>query len=325
MVLSRFFLHYIPMKIWLPSLISVIFLFGTSPLLSQTINGHWYGIGKVASNSDRIVDARDNYLAELVLHQTGKNVKGKLNYYFKDSLFMHTIEGHYDAANRRLVLHKIPVIFYGSTDIRNGVDCDMTGDFILRVSKVESTLSGALVSDEEHKYTAAPIAFSFTRSTDTTSFVRIEKSEDSATVIASSDTTLIPLPSLAATIKTPQQKEFERRETNITQEIEVKSSEIRIELYDNGIIDYDSVTVYVNGKVILPKSMLTHRAIKLTFGLDEQREYTDVSMFANNEGMIPPNTAALILYDGTKRYEIQMSSSLNKTATIRLRKEKPGN
>jgi len=313
------------MKIWLRSVICVILFSGCLPLYSQTINGHWYGIGKVASNSERIVDARDNYLAEMELHQSGKNVKGKLNYYFKDSLFLHTIEGHYDAANRRLVLHKIPVIFYGSTDIRNGVDCDMTGDFTLRVSIIESILSGALVSDEEHKYTAAPIVFTFKRSTDTASFVKIEEPEDSATVIASSDSVLIPLPILPATIKTPQQKEFERRETNITQEIEVKSSEIKIELYDNGIIDYDSVTVYVNGNVILPKSMLTHRAIKLSFNLDEQRDFTDVSMFANNEGMIPPNTAALILYDGTKRYEIQMSSSLNRTATIRLRKEKPSN
>lgn len=313
------------MKIRLHSVICIILFSGCLPLYSQTINGHWYGIGKVESGSERIVDARDNFLAEMELHQNGKNVKGKLNYYFKDSLFLHTIEGHYDAANRRLVLHKIPVIFYGSTDIRNGVDCDMTGDFTLRVSKVESTLSGALVSDEEHKYTAAPIQFSFKRSTDTASFVKVEEPEDSATVITSSDSTLMPLPALVSTIKTPQQKEFERRETTVTQEIEVKSSEIKIELYDNGIIDYDSVTVYVNGRVILPKSMLTHRAIKLTFNIDEQRDYTDVSMFANNEGMIPPNTAALILYDGKKRYEIQMSSSLNRTATIRLRKEKSTN
>lgn len=308
------------MKKYLHSVVYVILFFYCLPLYSQTINGHWYGIGKVESGSDRILDARDNYLAELELHQNGKNVKGKLNYYFKDSLFLHTIEGHYDASSRRLVIHKFPVIFYGSSDIRNGVDCDMTGDFFLKVSKVESTLSGALVGDEAHKYTAAPIQFSFKRSSDTASFVKLEEPEDNT--VTSSDSSSMLLPGLAATLKTPQQKEFERRETSVTQQINVKSSEINIELYDNGIIDYDSVTVYVNGKVILPETMLNHKAIKLTVLMDEQRDYTDISMFANNEGMVPPNTAALILYDGTKRYEIQMSSSLNKTATIRLRKEK---
>ena len=48
-------------------------------------------------------------------------------------------------------------------------------------------------------------------------------------------------------------------------------------------------------------------------------------MFANNVGLIPPNSAVLILYDGRKRYEIEMNSDLQKSATIRLKKNKPNN
>jgi hypothetical protein len=45
-------------------------------------------------------------------------------------------------------------------------------------------------------------------------------------------------------------------------------------------------------------------------------------MFADNLGLIPPNTAALILYDGRIRHEIMMMSDLNRNATIKLRRKK---
>ena len=42
-------------------------------------------------------------------------------------------------------------------------------------------------------------------------------------------------------------------------------------------------------------------------------EYTP---FAENLGLIPPNTALMVIHDGKKRYEIRLSSSLEKNATI---------
>jgi len=71
-------------------------------------------------------------------------------------------------------------------------------------------------------------------------------------------------------------------------------------VYDNGSIDYDSVSILLNDKVILPKAMLTHRSIKLTVDLDESLEFNELGMFAENLGMIPPNTASLIIRDGDK-------------------------
>ena len=45
-------------------------------------------------------------------------------------------------------------------------------------------------------------------------------------------------------------------------------------------------------------------------------------MFADNLGSIPPNTALMIIDDGKKKYEIRLSSSLEKNATIRIKKKK---
>ncbi|MBL0129845.1 MAG: hypothetical protein IPP43_00920 [Chitinophagaceae bacterium] len=45
-------------------------------------------------------------------------------------------------------------------------------------------------------------------------------------------------------------------------------------------------------------------------------------MFAENLGLIPPNTALMVMHDGKKRYEIRLSSSLEKNATIRIKRKK---
>ncbi len=115
---------------------------------------------------------------------------------------------------------------------------------------------------------------------------------------------------------------FVQRSKVFTKEIEVVNSSLRLELYDNGEIDYDSVSLFLNNKRILPKTMLTHRAIRITIELDPNLEYNELSMFAENLGMIPPNTAALILFDGKTRYETLLTSDLSKSATLRLRKKK---
>jgi hypothetical protein len=44
-------------------------------------------------------------------------------------------------------------------------------------------------------------------------------------------------------------------------------------------------------------------------------------MFAENLGLIPPNTALMIIDDGKTKHELKVSSSLEKTATIRIKRK----
>jgi hypothetical protein len=104
--------------------------------------------------------------------------------------------------------------------------------------------------------------------------------------------------------------------------MEVVEPVVKIEIYDNGVIDNDSISLFFNNKLVLPKTMLSHEPITLTLPLDALREYNELSMFAENMGTIPPNTAIMILYDGKVRHEIGLSSDLEKSATIRLKRIK---
>ncbi len=116
---------------------------------------------------------------------------------------------------------------------------------------------------------------------------------------------------------------FTRRKAVLNRELEVESDSVRLSFYDNGDIDGDSISVFVNSQVILTHQELAAKAFNVYLHLDSTRDVNEISMFAENLGRIPPNTALMVLTDGKNRYEVFMSSSLTENATIRLKRKKP--
>jgi hypothetical protein len=106
-------------------------------------------------------------------------------------------------------------------------------------------------------------------------------------------------------------------------EIKVDTGVLRLDFYDNGIIDGDSITVRVNKKVILSHQRLTEKPITVFVPIDLQNTFQEIEMIAENEGSIPPNTALLIITAGTKKYELFMASTEEKAARVRFVYEKP--
>jgi hypothetical protein len=298
-------------------LLIIILLATASGAGAQKVDGHWYGIGMIQTSH-----TYQSYLSEMILKQKGKNVSGALLYYFRDSLIKVNISGSFDVNTRRVSIKPFPMIYYLSPTVQNSIDCNMSGNFLLTVSKAESILNGSLKPDADHKYTVPDINLRLVRSDDTLDWVRTEEPELPAkkdTVIAPAVVApiiLVPAPDM------PIQDAFSKREKIYSKEIEVTETRLRLEIYDNGQVDYDSVTLFFNNRIILPKSKLDHRAIRLTIDLDLSLEDNELSMFADNLGMVPPNTAALVIYDGKERHETLLSSDLSKSATIRLRRKK---
>ena len=66
---------------------------------------------------------------------------------------------------------------------------------------------------------------------------------------------------------------------------------------------------------------LSTRSIHFDLHLDSTRQVNEVTMFADNLGSIPPNTALMVIDDGINRHEVRLSSSLDKNATIRIRRK----
>jgi hypothetical protein len=116
---------------------------------------------------------------------------------------------------------------------------------------------------------------------------------------------------------------FTKRKPVLNTILDVESDSVRVSFYDNGEIDGDSISVFVNNKVVLTHQELAAKALTIYLHLDSTREVNELSMFAENLGKYPPNTALMVVTDGTHRYEVFMSSSLTENATIQLRRKKP--
>ena len=298
---------------WLLLLLIFIVLKG----YAQTpLDGNWYSTGTVV-----IEGSTNSYLGELKLKQNGRKLTGEFNYYFRDSLFTNKITGEFDYNSRYIVIAPFPVILHSTTSTKNGVDCSMRGEFMLRISRVGSYLSGKFVAEDNYKYTCPEIAFAFEKNVDTTSNPIFEAKKVSAAAIDSlkkNDPATPTIDPIVALIT----KQFEERPKYVFRDLFVEEKNLDLEFIDNGAIDYDSISVFLNNKLIMKKSMLTHIPIKLKITLNDSLPYNELCMFANNEGLIPPNTATMTVIDGDNKNEIDMNSSLHSTATLKLFRRK---
>ena len=102
----------------------------------------------------------------------------------------------------------------------------------------------------------------------------------------------------------------------------VNSDSLRIDIYDNGEIDGDRISLFYNKQLILNNQMLTHKSIELAIALDTTKEINEISMFAENLGLIPPNTALMVIHDGETRYDVGLTSTLEANSTVRIKRKK---
>lgn len=107
------------------------------------------------------------------------------------------------------------------------------------------------------------------------------------------------------------------RKNVVTKTIDTKSGDIKIELYDNGDIDGDEVTVYFNGNVVSSKAKLTDKAITINLKALKNSN-NELVMYAENLGSIPPNTALMKVYCDGQTYELRIESDDKKNGAIRF-------
>ena len=114
-------------------------------------------------------------------------------------------------------------------------------------------------------------------------------------------------------------KSFEKRNSELIRTIEINNPTFKVDLYDNGDIDGDSISLFYNGKLLLSHKKLSDKPLTLTLDAsNDNDEPNELIMYAENLGSIPPNTALMIVTDGDKRYEIRIASDLKKSGSIRF-------
>lgn len=311
------------------------------PATAQQVNGHWYGVGIV-----QYPRQSNSYLSELVLRQQGTRVWGDFIYYFKDSVLQVPVRGRYNNTTRSVQLQPFPVVYFQSMSASRGFFIRMEGYFKLIASKTESSLQGMLFSIPAYRYMVPDINFKLVKSNDTLPLVKepdtlpppvkkvtvyknvpvqpVTKPVTPAPAVPVAATKTVPFsitefPVVTAQLNTTLNL-FKERNKDLINVLEVDNDVLRLEMFDNGQIDGDSISLFLNNRLLLDKSMLDISGLKLTIRIDTSLPYDELAMFAHNLGNFPPNSALLVLYDGKKRHEIFLNSTLNSTAIIRIRK-----
>lgn len=111
------------------------------------------------------------------------------------------------------------------------------------------------------------------------------------------------------------------RSKELVKTIIVPSGEIKLDFYDNAEIDNDTITVLLNGKLLLYRQMLKATPLTITLNAFPNTDY-EIVMYADNLGTIPPNTALLVITAGAKKYEVRLASSEETSAAVKFRYEK---
>lgn len=146
-----------------------------------------------------------------------------------------------------------------------------------------------------------------------------ELKKDTATTIASTE---IKNESLATNKKitlkknTELPKELTERKNNYVKTFYVGEGDIKIELYDNGKIDNDTVSVYHNGTPIILHARLSTKPITATIHVSAENPIHEIIMVADNLGEIPPNTSLMKVTVGGKTYQALITSDLQENAKV---------
>ncbi|HVF96066.1 MAG TPA: hypothetical protein VM871_02020 [Flavisolibacter sp.] len=112
------------------------------------------------------------------------------------------------------------------------------------------------------------------------------------------------------------------RKNELIKTFVVTGKDVEVSLYDNGEIDNDTVSIYLDGTLILLNQRLSTKPITYKLTLDEAAPEHTLVMVAENLGTIPPNTSLMIIQDGDKRHQVSITSTEQKNAMVRFRYEK---
>lgn len=116
---------------------------------------------------------------------------------------------------------------------------------------------------------------------------------------------------------------LKNRSNELVKTLTVTSPDVTVKLYDNGEIDDDTISIYLDNKLILSAKRLTAAPLIVKLKMDEENAEHELVMVAENLGRIPPNTSLMIVEAGGQRFDVRITSTQQKNAVVRFKYQKP--
>ena len=261
-------------------------------LFAEDLNGIWKGTLTQGAGG-----CYPKYSLEIQINFSNNNITGKVYDYYDTSKFVKlSFSGKYNPQTHRLVLIENKVL--QSQIPFDCVPCIKTYDLTYSKKNNDEILEGDWKGHVVEKQIVCPPGKIVLKKSPYSDFpVDIDQSEELAAI----------------------QKDIhlEPRTIDLKKTITVDSPKIKLQFYDDAEIDGDTITVFVNNKLLLYRQRLTEKPIDVYFNAFPGTEY-ELVMYADNLGTIPPNTALMVVTAGDQKLDVYLSSSEQKSAAVKF-------
>jgi len=135
-----------------------------------------------------------------------------------------------------------------------------------------------------------------------------------------------PVVKPAEPLKAPTiEEKFVTRQKVFIKEIPVSGDSIELRFYDNAEIDGDSISLFLNDKLLFQHIKLTANAYAIKLAVQDLNERNELVMVAENMGAIPPNTSYMVAIVNGHRQDAYLASTEGSSAMIQFVKAPPKN
>ena len=115
-------------------------------------------------------------------------------------------------------------------------------------------------------------------------------------------------------------KDLRNRKTAIVETVRIKNSKVIIKIWDNDKVDGDIISLNFNGHWILQNYRVTKHVKVLMFDLPEASN--ELILYAENLGTMPPNTAAISIWNGKEEIRsLTLNSDESLSQGVRILRE----
>lgn len=288
--------------------------------------------------------------AEIKFVQKGDSITGTSYYYESGNNYLrYSIKGYFDAGNNSVVWWDDQLISDEGTSAKEiallsvaDFNCPDGGNMMLdgTTTQKESRISSGDLLLTKIISTSFPDEWDFVIDNylygtndpdiiDSVGLVAFGKKKKSKTIEEPKETTVVitnpvvPEPDPEVVFvehKKKMEENFTIRKKVFVSEIPVQGDSIELRFFDNVQVDGDSITLFLNDKLIFTHIRLTEKPFVVKLPVNELNDTNELTMVAENLGAIPPNTAYMVAIVGDKRYEVNLSSTEETSGMIKLNK-----
>jgi Fe-S cluster assembly iron-binding protein IscA len=325
------------------TLISLLLFMST--LEAQKLTGIWRGYFSAASGIFRDDIGEEMYKYEVQIDQQSNNSVKGVTYSYKSTVFFgkSSMQGIFTASSKNLILKELKLVelkissnsepclmtcyldyvkigklevlqgTFISTNAKNKKDCGSGKVYLERVLKSDFELEDFLAHPKPQAPVTQqkPIAKPSTTDAD-----QLNRNKVTDTEKLSNNDKLTATNFKKAVVPSIAPKVLTQRDNFLIKRIISSEPQIKVELFDNGTIDNDTISLYHNNEQVIKKGKLNYQPLTYSFNCGNEAVSHELILVAENLGEIPPNTAIMVVTIGKKRQEIFLTSDEKKNAKI---------